>query len=111
MPANGVTAHQVPKELRDNAKPVCLVSVDGVVVLHERGLEEICPQPVQLAEAFADKAEKFVVRPFLAAALDNHAWQLLFFSSGQVDPHQLVASFLVCSARHDCKVNGPSEVD
>lgn len=94
MPVNGVARHQVPEELSDNAQPVGLVSVDGVVILGEHVLKQLPPKSVKFAEAFADETKELVVSTLLAAALNDHARQLVFTASRKIDAHELVTSFL-----------------
>lgn len=111
MPADGITRHQVSKELSNDTQSVGLVSVDSVVVLCEHVLKELPPQSVELTEALTNQSEEFVVSTLLTATLDNHARQLVFASSGKVNAHQLVASFLKATRRHDCQVDGTTKVD
>lgn len=94
MPANGVTRHQMSEELSDDAQPVGLVTVDGVVVLCEHVLKQLPPKSVEFAEALADESKELVVSAFLATAFDDHARQLVFTSSRKIDAHELVTSFL-----------------
>jgi hypothetical protein len=99
------------KELGNDAQPVGLVSVDGVVVLCKHVFEKLSPKSVELAEALADQSEEFVVGTLLTATFDDHAGQLVFTSSGKVDAHQFVAGFLEATRRHDCQVDGTTKID
>jgi hypothetical protein len=111
MPADGVTREQMSEELSDDAQPVGLVTMDGVVVLGEHVLEQFPPKPVELAEALANQPKELVVSAFLAAALDDHARQLVFTASRKIDAHELVTSFLEAAGRHDCQVDGTAQID
>jgi len=82
LPVDGIGRQKMTKELRDDAKSVGLVSMNRVVVFGEHFLEKRAPQAIELAEAFANQAEKFVVRPFLGATLNDHGRQFLFFAGG-----------------------------
>lgn len=94
MPANSVTRNQMSKELGDDSQPVCLVSVDRVVIFGEHVLKKFSPESVEFAEALADKSEELVVSALLTATLDDHAGQLVFAASRKIDAHELVTSFL-----------------
>jgi len=111
MPADGVTRHQMPEELGNNAQPVGLVSVDGVVILGEHVLKQLPPKSVEFAETLTYEPKELVVSALLAAALDDHARQFVFTASRKVDAHELVTSFLEATGRHDCQVNGTAKVD
>jgi hypothetical protein len=101
----------VSEELSDNAQPVGLVTVDGVVVLCEHVLKQFPPKSVELAEALANQPEELVVSAFLATALDDHAGQFVFTASRKIDAHELVTSFLEAAGRHDCQVDGTAKID
>ena len=99
------------KELSDDAQSVSLVTMDGVVVLCKHILKEFPPESVELAEALTNQPKELVVSAFLAAAFNDHARQLVFAASRKIDAHELVASFLEATGRHDCQVNGTAKVD
>jgi hypothetical protein len=62
----------MPEELRNDAQAICLISVNGVVVLAEHVLEEILPEPIEFAESFSNQAKELIVSALLTATLDDH---------------------------------------
>jgi hypothetical protein len=94
VPSNRIAGDQVSEELSDDAQSVGLVSMDCVVVLCKHVLKQLSPKPVEFAESLADQPKEFVVSPLLAATFDDHARKLIFTTSGKIDAHKLVTSFL-----------------
>lgn len=72
MPANRVIANHMAEEAGNIAESVCLVAMDGVVVLGKCSFEEIGPEPVDLCEALSDQAVELRIRALLGATLDDH---------------------------------------
>ena len=62
----------MPEEADDVEQPVCVIAMDGSVVVTECLLEAFVPHAVELAEPFADEAVEGRIRPFLGATLNNH---------------------------------------
>ena len=75
-PRNTVRSEHVPEEPSDVAQLVRLVSVNGVVILHECLLEALRPYAIKLAESFTYETVECVVRSLLRTTLDNHVAQL-----------------------------------
>jgi hypothetical protein len=59
MPAKSICRQQMSEKASDVSKAIRLVAMDGVVVIGEGLLEEICPQAIKLSESFAYEAEEF----------------------------------------------------
>lgn len=110
-PFDRIARQKMAKELSNNPKTVCFVSVDRLVILREHRREKVPPQSIQLAEAFANQAVEFVEGAFLAATFDDHRRQLFFSASWKVDTHQFVASFFETTRRHDGKIDGSTQID
>lgn len=72
MPADRISRKKVTEELGDNAKTIRFQTMDCIVVLDERGFEELIPHAVDLAETLTDHAKEFVICSFLGATFDNH---------------------------------------
>jgi hypothetical protein len=85
--------------------------MDRVVIFCEHVFKQFSPKPVELAESFTNQSKEFVVSPLLTTTLDDHAGQFIFTTSGEIDAHELVTSFLEATRRHDCQVDGTAKVD
>ena len=82
VPAKGIGAEQVAKEASNVAKPVRLVSMDGVVVFGKRSLKQVGPETVNLGKSFSNKTVELGVCALLRATLDDHGWQLWLQARG-----------------------------
>jgi hypothetical protein len=111
MPSNSTGREEVSEELSNYAQSVGFISMDGLVVFDKRLFEELCPKPIQLAEALTDVAVELVVCALLAAALNDHGWEFGFLAGWKIDFHQLVYSFLEETRRLYGEVDGPSQID
>ena len=76
IPGDSVGRKEVTEEPRDIPETICLVAMDGLVVLAECLLKAVKPDAVQPAEAFANEAVERRVRTLLRATLDNHVTEL-----------------------------------
>jgi hypothetical protein len=72
VPANSIGRKKVTKELCDNAKTVGFQTMNCIVVLDKRSLEELVPHAVDLTKTLTDQAEELVVSTFLGATLNDH---------------------------------------
>jgi hypothetical protein len=72
VPANGIGRKKVAEELCDDAKTVGFQTMNRIVVLDKRSLEELVPHAVDLAKTLTDQAEELVISTFLGATLDDH---------------------------------------
>jgi hypothetical protein len=82
-PGDAVRREEVAEEAADVPEPVRLVSVNGLVVVGKSELEGFAPDPVDLAEALADKAVERGVGSFLRATLDDHVGELDLKMNGE----------------------------
>jgi hypothetical protein len=60
------------KELSNNAKLVGFITMDSFIILDKAFLEELLPEAIKLAEAFANITIEFIECLFLIGALNNH---------------------------------------
>jgi hypothetical protein len=111
MPAEGVDAKHVAKELGNVAQLVVFVAMYGVIVLGEGLLEQIAPEAVNLGKTLSNEAKELCVRLFLRTALDNHGGEFRFLTGGEVDLHELVHCLFRVGTGHDCEVDCSSEID
>lgn len=82
------------KESGDGAKTVGLVTVNGVVVLHEGLLKEVGPQSIDFGQSLSNKSIEFLVCRTLRAGLNDHVWEFNFEPRRQRDFHEHVATGL-----------------
>lgn len=99
------------EELRNDAKAIRLKTMDSLVVGDEALFKKVGPHAVQLAEALANHAVEFLVRPFLAGTLDNHGCEFVLEPLWEVDAHELVTTFFETTAALDGEVDGSAQVD
>ncbi len=72
VPPDGISGKEVAEEARDIPELVVVVSMDGLVILDERLLEQVGPESIDLGEALAEQAEEFGICLFLAATFNDH---------------------------------------
>lgn len=111
MPANGVIAEHMSEESCNVPQAIRLIAVNSIVVIGERGLEQVSPEAVNLGKPLSNQTIELGVCPFLGATLNDHGRQFRLHTSREVDFHQLVTAFFKVDTRHDCQIDRPTKVD
>lgn len=89
-PADTVSRKEVAKKPGNVSQSICLVAMDGIVVVTKTLRKCIGPFPMQLAEAFAHVAVEFAVGTLLRATFDNHVAELNVLAFRHLKFEQLV---------------------
>lgn len=72
VPPDSIGAQHMAEEASNVTQAVRLVAMNGIVILGERGLEEITPETVELCKPLSDQTIELRVGAFLRTALDDH---------------------------------------
>lgn len=99
------------KESCNVSEAVCLVAMNGIVVVAEALRECVGPFAMQLAEALAHVAVEFAIGALLRATFDNHVAKLDVLTFRYFEFEKLVHALFKVERGHDGEVDGASEVD